>query len=472
MTPKELITYIAEKEIKIVDFRFVDLYGQWQHISRTARHVDEKLLTEGIGFDGSSIRGFQSIDASDMLLVPDGTTAFFDPYCNIKTLVIICNVKDPVTHEMYSRDPRNIAMKAENYLKSTGIGDTAYFGPEAEFFVFDDVKFDCATQHCYAFVDSSEGHWNSGAEEAGGNLGHKVKAKGGYFPVSPIDSMQDLRSEMALTMEDIGIAVEIHHHEVATAGQGEIDIRYDSLVNSADNIIKYKYIVKNTALKHGKSATFMPKPLFNDNGSGMHTHQSVWKDGKNTFFGPGGYADLSDEARYYIGGLLKHAGAVLAIAAPSNNSYKRLVPGFEAPVTLLYSQRNRSACIRIPMYSNAEGAKRVEFRCPDASANPYLAFSAMLMAGLDGIQNKIEPPEALDKDLYDLEPEEKANIRQTPTTLAEALDALEEDHDFLLKGDVFTQDMIDTYIAYKRETEVDGVRLRPHPYEFILSYDC
>jgi len=472
MTAQEVVQKFKEDGIQIVDFRFVDLFGQWQHTSRVATHVDVDTLTEGIGFDGSSIRGFQSIESSDMLLIPDCSTYFVDPYFEHKTAVIICDIKDPLTHEMYSRDPRYIAQKASNYLTQTGIADTAYFGPEAEFFLFDDVRFDTTANQSYYAIDSREGAWNTGADEVEGNLSYKTRHKGGYFPCPPADTFQDVRSEMVLEMEKVGIEVEIHHHEVGTAGQGEIDIKYNTLLTVSDSIIKYKYIVKNTARKHGLTATFMPKPLFGDNGNGMHTHQSIWKNGKNVFYGPGNYADLSDEARYYIGGLLKHAAAVLAFAAPSSNSYKRLVPGFEAPVHLLYSQRNRSACIRIPTYSPSEGAKRLEFRCPDPSANPYLAFSAMLMAGLDGIENKIEPPAPLDKDLYDLEPEVKANIENTPASIAEALDALEEDHEFLLKGDVFTQDVIDTWLEMKREEEVSDVNLRPHPYEFYLTFDC
>ncbi|MBF0274163.1 MAG: type I glutamate--ammonia ligase [Nitrospinae bacterium] len=472
MTPQQVVQKFKDDAVKIVDFRFVDLFGQWQHTSRVASRVDEDILKEGIGFDGSSIRGFQSIEASDMLLMPDCSSYFIDPFFEHKTAVIICDIMDPITHEMYAKDPRHIAQKATKYLSQTGIADTAYFGPEAEFFLFDDVRFDTTANQSYYAIDSREGAWNTGLDEVEGNLAYKTKHKGGYFPCPPADTFQDIRSEMVLEMEKAGIEVEIHHHEVATAGQAEIDIKYNTLLASADSIIKYKYIVKNTARKHGFTATFMPKPLFGDNGNGMHTHQSIWKNGKNVFYAPGNYADLSDNARYYIGGLLKHAAAILAFAAPSSNSYKRLVPGFEAPVNLLYSSRNRSACIRIPTYSPSEGAKRLEFRCPDPSANPYLAFSAMLMAGLDGIENKIEPPPPLDKDLYDLEPEVKANIAQTPASIAEALNALEEDHEFLLKGDVFTQDVIDTWLDMKREEEVDELSLRPHPYEFYLTFDC
>lgn len=455
---------------KIVDYRFTDMPGMWQHFSSPIGTLEADTFEEGVGFDGSSIRGFQAIDESDMLLIPDPATAFMDPFLEIPTLVLICDIKDPVTLELYSRDPRHIAMKAERYLNSTGIGDVAYFGPEAEFFVFDDVRFNQAENHAFYEVDSVEAAWNTGTDE-GPNLGHKLRYKEGYFPTPPSDTLQDIRSEMMLTMLDIGIETEVHHHEVASAGQGEIDIRFDSLLTTADKMMKYKYIVKNVARRHGKTATFMPKPVFMDNGTGMHTHQSIWKKGKNQFFQLGTYGDLSQTALYYIGGLLHHAPALLGLTNPTTNSYRRLVPGYEAPINLMYSCRNRSACVRIPMYSHSEKAKRVELRVPDPSCNPYLAFSAMLMAGLDGIQNKILPPEPVDKNLYDLDPEEKASVKQTPGSLPDALDALEADYDFLLKGDVFTKDMVENWIDYKRVEEVDAIRLRPHPYEFTLYYD-
>jgi glutamine synthetase len=470
MDAKEVVQLIRDREIEAVDLRFCDLPGLWQHFTCNPTLVDEGSFEEGFGFDGSSIRGFQQIQESDMLLFPDPNSAFEDPYAQHRTLVLICNVGDPVTGEPYSRDPRYIAQKAENYLISTGIADKAYFGPEPEFFVLDEVRFAQTYNQGSYFVDSVEGFWNSNREEQP-NLGYKPRYKEGYFPVPPMDTLQDIRTEMMLTLEQIGIEVEIHHHEVATGGQCEIDMRFDSLLRMADKFLKFKYVVKNTARKHGKTATLMPKPLFQDNGSGMHCHQSLWKDGKNVFYQPGTYADLSQEAVYYIGGLLKHAGALLAFCAPTTNSYRRLVPGYEAPINLIYSMRNRSACVRIPAYSRSEKAKRLEFRCPDPSCNGYLAFAAMLMAGLDGIQNKITPPDPMDKDLYDLEPEDLAQVQSTPGSLEEALAALASDHDFLLKGDVFTPDVIDTWLAYKRKHEVDAIRLRPHPYEFALYFD-
>jgi glutamine synthetase len=470
MTPKELIKFVKDKELKIIDLRFVDLLGLWQHFAVTVGELSDDMFEDGVGFDGSSIRGFQKIQESDMLLVPDAASAFVDPFTTIPTLDIICNVRDPVTLQRYSRDPRYIAQKAENYLKSTGIGDTAYFGPEAEFFVLDDVRFDQSYNYGYYYLDSNEGFWNSGREEKP-NLGYKPRYKEGYFPVQPMDSLQDIRSEMVLTLEEIGVKIEVHHHEVSTAGQCEIDMRFDTLTIMGDKLLKYKYVVKNVARKHGKTATLMPKPIFQDNGSGMHVHQSVWKGGKNVFYEAGGYADLSKAAVYYIGGILRHAAALLAFCAPTTNSYRRLVPGYEAPINLIYSQRNRSACVRIPAYSRSEKSKRVEVRFPDSSCNGYLAFSAMLMAGLDGIQNKIVPPEPIDKDLYDLEREEKALVKSTPGSLEEVLNSLEADHDFLLKGDVFTKDVIETWLDYKRSKEVDAIRLRPHPYEFALYYD-
>jgi len=471
MNPRELVQMVKDKGIKIIDFRFVDMPGLWQHFSMASNELEESMFDEGVGFDGSSIRGFQQIQESDMLLIPDASTGCVDPFSSYPQLNIICNVKDPVTLQPYTRDPRFIAQKAENYLRSTGIGDTAYFGPEPEFFVFDDVRFDQGVNRGYYFIDSNEGFWNSGREEGGHNLGYKIRYKEGYFPVPPMDTLQDIRSEMILTMEQIGIRVEVHHHEVATAGQCEIDMRFDTLTRMADNLMNYKYIVKNVARKHGKTATLMPKPLFQDNGSGMHVHQSVWKGGKNVFYEAGGYADLSKAAIYYIGGVLKHAPALLAFCAPTTNSYRRLVPGYEAPINLIYSQRNRSAAVRIPAYSRSEKAKRIETRFPDPSCNGYMAFAALLMAGLDGIQNKIMPPDPIDKDLYDLEPEEKANVKSTPGSLEDVLDALEADHEFLLKGDVFTKDVVETWVEYKRSKEVDAIRLRPHPYEFSLYYD-
>ncbi len=469
-TAQDVFAMINEHNIKIIDVRFMDFPGLWQHFSLPAQDFEAEAFEDGLGFDGSSIRGWQSINESDMLVVPDPDTAFVDPYLKVPTLVIICDIIDPITRSRYTRDPRSVARKAENYLKSTGIADTAYFGPEAEFFVFDDIRFDQTHNSGYYYVDSIEGRWNTGRDE-GPNLGYKPRYKEGYFPVPPTDSQQDIRSEMILDMLKCGVAVEAHHHEVATGGQGEIDFRFAPLVSCADQLVIYKYIVKNTAAKHGKTATFMPKPLFEDNGTGMHTHQSLWK-GDEPLFAGSGYAGLSEDALYYIGGILKHAPALLAFAAPTTNSYKRLVPGYEAPVNLAYSQRNRSAAVRIPMYSSSPKSKRIEFRCPDPTCNPYLTFSALLMAGLDGIQNKIDPGQPLDKDLYDLEPEEAASIPQTPGSLEESLSALESDHEFLLKGDVFTEDVIQTWVEYKRENEVDAIRLRPHPYEFALYYDA
>ena len=468
--PDDVLRAIKDHEVKIVDLRFTDLIGTWQHFSVPATIVDSDTFEDGLGFDGSSVRGFKEIQESDMLVSPDAPTAFLDPFTVVPTLDIICDIRDPLTGAAYSRDPRHVAQKAEAYLKSTGHADTVYIGPEAEFFIFDDVRYGQSTNFGFYHVDSSEGHWNSG-EEQEPNLAHKPRPKEGYFPVPPTDSQQDIRSEMVLTMMELGIDIEAHHHEVATGGQNEIDMRFKSLTKMADQLMMYKYVVKNVAHAYGKSATFMPKPLFEDNGSGMHVHQSLWKDGTNLFYGESDYALLSPMARYYIGGLLKHAPAILAIAAPTTNSYHRLVPGYEAPINLVYSQRNRSACCRIPTYSPSPAARRVEFRPPDPSCNGYLAFSAMLMAGLDGIDNKIDPGEPVDKNLYNLPPEEAANIRSTPGSLDEALDALEADHDFLLKGDVFTQDVIDTWLSYKRENEVDPMRLRPHPYEFNLYYD-
>ena len=468
-TPRDVFDIIKQRDIKIIDLRFMDFPGLWQHFSAPTTEFEEDAFEDGIGFDGSSIRGWQAINESDMLIVPDPTTAFVDPFLSIPTLVLICDIRDPVTLSSYSRDPRSVARKAENYLKSTGIADTAYFGPEAEFFVFDDIRFDQTHNSGYYYVDSVEGRWNTGKEE-GPNLGYKPRYKEGYFPVPPTDSQQDLRSEMILHMIEAGLNAEAHHHEVSTGGQGEIDIKFAPLVSCADQLVIYKYIVKNTAKKHGKTATFMPKPIFEDNGTGMHVHQSLWNGDEPTFAGSG-YAGLSETALHYMGGLLKHAPALCAFAAPTTNSYKRLVPGYEAPVNLAYSKRNRSAAVRVPVYHENPKAKRCEFRCPDPSCNPYLTFSAMLMAGLDGIQNKIDPGSPLDKDLYDLSPEEAAEIPQTPGSLDEALSALRQDHQFLLNGDVFTEDVISTWIDYKIENEIDPIRLRPHPYEFALYYD-
>ena len=467
---KELLKYVSDKGIQMVDLRFVDFPGLWQHFSITSKEVDEGMFEEGVGFDGSSIRGFQAIEESDMLLIPDTTTAFEDPFTKHKTLNVICNVQDPITGEKYTRDPRHIAQKAENYLTSTGIGDTAYFGPEPEFFVLDDIRFDQSHNYGYYYIDSKEGFWNSGKEEEP-NLGYKPRYKQGYFPVPPMDSLQDIRSEMVIELENVGVQVEVHHHEVGTAGQCEIDLRFDTLTSMGDKYLKYKYVVKNVGKRNGKTVTLMPKPIFQDNGSGMHVHQSIWKEGKNIFYGPGGYADLSETARYYIGGILKHTPALLGFCNPTTNSYRRLVPGYEAPINLIFSQRNRSAAVRIPAYSSSEKAKRIETRFPDPSCNGYLAFSALLMAGLDGIQNKISPPDPIDKDLYDLAPEDKAQVKSTPGSLEDVLDALEADHDFLLKGDVFTKDVIETWLDYKRSEEVDAIRLRPHPHEFALYYD-
>jgi glutamine synthetase len=470
MTPKELMNFVKENGIKAIDFRFVDLPGLWQHVTFNSESIDEGTFEDGIGFDGSSIRGFQQIQESDMLLIPDAASAFVDPFATTPTLDIICNVKDPVTLQPYSRDPRFIAQKGEKYLKSTGIGDTFYIGPEPEFFILDDIRFDQTQNAGYYFLDSSEGFWNSGRDEKP-NLGYKPRYKQGYFPVPPMDSLMNLRTDMMLELEKAGVKIDLHHHEVATAGQSEIGIKFDTLTMMGDKLLKFKYVVKNVARRAGKTVTFMPKPVFMDNGSGMHCHQSIWKGGKNAFYEAGSYADLSKTAIYYIGGILKHASALLAFCAPTTNSFRRLVPGYEAPINLIYSQRNRSASVRIPAYSRSEKAKRIEVRFPDPSANGYLAFTAMLMAGLDGIQNKIVPPDPIDKDLYDLEPEEKANVKSTPGSLEEVLNSLEADQEFLLKGDVFTKDVIESWLDYKRGNEVDAIRLRPHPYEFAMYFD-
>jgi glutamine synthetase len=468
---KKFDALVKANGIQIVDLRFTDLPGLWQHFSTTPREISGGIWTDGIGFDGSSIRGFQQIQESDMVLIPDIETARVDPFTEHPTLTMICDVKDPITKGPYSRDPRHIASKAEAYLKKTGIADTAYFGPEAEFFVFDDVRFDQNAHEGYYHIDSIEGIWNSGAEEFP-NLAYKPRHKEGYFPTPPHDTLQDIRSEMILTMEKVGIMVEVHHHEVATAGQCEIDMRFTTMKAMADQLLWYKYIVKNVALRHGKVATFMPKPLFDDNGSGMHTHQSLWKGGRPLFFDAKGYALTSQLCRWYIGGLLKHAPALMAFAAPTTNSYKRLVPGFEAPVNLVYSARNRSAAARIPVFTENPKAKRIEFRPPDPTCNPYLAFSAMLMAGLDGIENKIDPGEPLEKNTYELSAREQARMRTVPGSLDQALRELERDNDFLMKGDVFTQDVIDMWLDLKRENEIDPVRLRPHPWEFHLYFDA
>jgi glutamine synthetase len=459
-----------EARVKIVDLKFVDLPGVWQHFSIPAEDLDEDLFHDGIGFDGSSIRGYQQIHESDMLLVADAETAYVDPNLEIPTLSLVCNVRDPITLQPYNRDPRYIAQKAELYLKGSGVADVSYWGPELEFYIFDDVRYDQSAQSGYYFIDSDEGVWNTGRSETP-NLGYKIRHKEGYFPVPPADTLQDLRSEIILQMKQMGVPVEVHHHEVGTAGQGEIDMKYAPLTKMADNVMYYKYIIRNVARKHKKVATFMPKPIFGDNGSGMHTHQSLWQGETNLFYDAQGYGLVSTTAMHYIGGLLKHAPALLAFCAPTTNSYRRLVPGYEAPVNLAYSQRNRSAAVRIPVYSKSPKSKRIEFRCPDPSANPYLCFAAQLMAGLDGIANRIDPGGPLDKDLYDLEPEEAAGIKSTPGSLGEVLDALEQDHDWLLRGDVFTADVIQTWLKYKRERELAPVNLRPVPFEFFLYFD-
>ena len=454
--------------VNFVDLKFADMPGMWHHFTVPITEMSESSIQEGFGFDGSSIRGFKEIFESDMLLVPDLKTVFRDPFSE-STMSVIGSVKDPESGEMFDRDPRFIAHKAEAYLKKSGIADVAYCGPELEFFIFDNVRYDQKENFGFYHIDSSEGSWNTGSEEA--NLGHKPRHKEGYFPVPPSDSLQNIRNDIVQTMIQSGINIECHHHEVATAGQGEIDMGYAPLLRMADQVMMFKYIVKNVALKHGKTATFMPKPLFNDNGSGMHTHMSLWKDGKNIFYDKSGYALLSDTAKYYIGGLLEHAPALCGLIAPTTNSYKRLVPGFEAPVNLVYSQRNRSAAVRIPMYSKSDKSKRVEFRTPDPSCNIYLCFSAMLMAGLDGIKRKLDPGKPLDTNIYTLNAKELSKIRSVPSSLGQSITALEKDHKFLLEGDVFTQEMINNWIDYKRTKEIDPVRLRPHPWEFYLYYD-
>ncbi len=471
-SPADVIRLAKDAGTQMVDVRFTDLPGQWQHFTIPVKELKEGTFEEGLGFDGSSIRGFQAINESDMLLFPDPASAFVDPCLKVPTLSLTCDIGDPITGERYSRDPRYVAQKAEQYLGKSGVATTSYWGPELEFFMFNSVRFDQNAHEGYYHIDSDAGIWNSGKNGGEPNLAHRPRHKEGYFPVPPLDKLQDVRSRIVLALEASGVDVEVHHHEVATAGQAEIDMRFDSLVRMADKVLVYKYIVKNVCHEHGLTATFMPKPLFGDNGSGMHVHQSLWKGDTNLFFNPKGYAGISETARFYIGGLIKHAAALLAFCAPTTNSYRRLVPGFEAPINLMYSARNRSAIVRIPMYSKSAKAKRLEFRAPDPTANPYLAFAAMLMAGLDGIKNRIEPPAPLDKDLYELEGAEKKRIKNTPGSLGEVLDALEKDHDFLLKGDVFTGDLIETWIAYKREKEVKPMALRPHPYEFFLYYDA
>jgi glutamine synthetase len=465
---KSVLEFAGKHDVKILDLRFTDTPGLWHHISYPIEQLTEASFEDGFGIDGSSIRGWTAIQESDMILMPDAGTHLLDPFTDVPTLVLVCDVIDPVTKQPYDRDPRHIARKAEIHLASTGIADTANFGAEAEFFIFDNVRFDQREQHGFYYIDAEEGRWNSGRAE--NNLGYRPRFKEGYFPVPPTDHYQDLRTEMVLTMQGCGMEVECHHHEVATGGQTEIDLKFDSLLRSADKILLYKYIVKNVANHYGKTVTFMPKPIFGDNGSGMHTHQSLWKSGEPLFAGDG-YAGMSQLALWYVGGLIKHGPALAAIIAPTTNSYKRLVPGFEAPVNLAYSRRNRSAACRIPMYSSSPTARRVEFRPPDPSCNPYLAFAAMLMAGLDGIENKMDPGPPMDKDIYELDPEELSSVPSMPGSLEDALDALERDHAFLLKGDVFTEELLRAYVDYKRSKEVDAIRLRPHPWEFALYYD-
>jgi glutamine synthetase len=467
----EVLRFIKDEGVKFVDVRFCDLPGVMQHFNVPAQSVTEDFFVNGQMFDGSSIRGFQAIHESDMKLIPDPTTAYLDSFRTEKTLAMNFSIVDPFTDEAYSRDPRNIAAKAEAYLKSSGIADTAYFGAEAEFYVFDSVRFETKQNAGYYFIDSEEGAWNTGREEEGGNQGYKPRYKGGYFPVPPLDHYADLRDKMSLELDAAGLEVERAHHEVGTAGQAEINYKFSTLLHAADQLMMFKYIIKNVAWAAGKTATFMPKPLFGDNGSGMHCHQSLWKDGQPLFYDELGYAGLSDMARHYIGGLLKHAPSLLAFTNPTVNSYHRLVPGYEAPVNLVYSQRNRSACIRIPITGANPKAKRLEFRVPDPSCNPYLAFSAQVMAGLDGIKNKIEPDQPVDKDLYELPPDEHAEITQVPASLDAVLNSLEADHGYLLEGGVFTPDLIETWIDWKRTNEIDPIRLRPHPHEFELYYD-
>ncbi|MBI1937486.1 MAG: type I glutamate--ammonia ligase [Ignavibacteriales bacterium] len=466
---QSVLSYIKANKIEFVDFKFMDFPGQWQHFTVPSSELKEDSFENGFGFDGSSIRGWKSINESDMLIIPDPTTLFADPFIIAPTISLTCDVVEPATKEKYARCPRSIAQKADAYLKSTGLADTAYFGPEAEFFIFDDARFDSGPNFSFYSVDSIEGKWNSGREE-NPNLAYKPRYKEGYFPVPPTDKLTDLRNEMVRNLINVGIDVEAQHHEVASGGQCEIDMKFKPLLRAADQLLMFKYVIKNTATKNNKTVTYMPKPIFGDNGSGMHVHVSLWLKGKPLFAGSG-YAGLSEMALYFIGGILKHAPALLALTNPTTNSYKRLVPGFEAPVNLAYSQRNRSASVRIPMYSTSPKAKRVEFRCPDPSCNPYLAFSAILMAGLDGVMNRIDPGNPLDKDIYDLSPEELKDVPSTPESLGHALKALEADHDFLLKGNVFTEDVIETWIKYKIDKEIKPMALRPHPHEFELYFD-
>ena len=471
-SPDDVIRMAEQAGAQVVDVRFTDLPGTWQHFSLPVKELRSGMFTDGLGFDGSSIRGFQAINESDMLLLPDPASAFMDPCLEVPTLALVCDIADPVTGERYTRDPRFVAHKAEQHLADSGIATTSYWGPEAEFYIFNSVRFDQNAHEGYYHIDAEEGIWNSGNNGGSPNLAHRPRHKEGYFPVPPVDKLQDLRSRIMLALERAGIDVEVHHHEVGTAGQTEIDMRFGTLLRMADQVMMYKYIVKNVCAAHGHTATFMPKPLFGDNGSGMHVHQSLWKDGANLFYSQDGYGLLSEMARFYIGGLIKHAPALLAFCAPTTNSYRRLVPGYEAPINLIYSQRNRSAICRIPVYSRSPKAKRIEFRAPDPSCNPYLAFAALMMAGLDGIRNRIEPPAPIDKDLYELEPHERRFVKNTPGSLAEVLDALEGDHAFLLEGGVFTEDVVRTWITLKRQRDVEPVSLRPHPYEFFLYYDA
>jgi len=472
MTPREVLALCRERQVKAVDLRFMDFPGTQKHFTIPAKALTEKSFEDGFGFDGSSMRGWQSINESDMLVVPQAETAVIDPFMQ-HTLAVTCNIKDPITRENYAKDPRNVARKAQNYMKSTGLADTANFGTEAEFFIFDSVRFDQNEHESYYHVDSAEGQWNRGTPTVNGtpNTGYKIRYKEGYFPVPPADTLQDVRTEIMLALMECGIEVEAQHHEVATGGQCEIDMHYAPLLQAADGLLRYKYVVKNVATRHGKTATFMPKPLWNDNGSGLHLHLSLWKNGESLFAGSG-YGGLSDMAMYALGGILKHTPALMAFCNPTTNSYKRLIPGFEAPINLTYSYRNRSAAIRIPVHSHGPESKRFEFRIPDPTANPYLAMSAVLMAALDGIQNKLSPGQPLDKDIYDLQPDELSDIPRTPRSLEESLQALRRDHDFLLRGDVFTEDVIDTWIWFKTEHEVEALRQRPHPYEFAIYYDA
>lgn len=471
MSLRQVRRMIADRDIRFVDFRFVDLLGGWRHITYAVEAFDEEMFVKGVGFDGSSVRGFQGIEDSDMLLRPDPDTLFVDPFYKDPTMVFICNVKDPVTLELYSRDPRHIAEKATRYLNTSGLADTCYVGPEAEFYIFDDARFDQTVNEAFYRVDSAWGGWNTGQQE-NPNLAHKPGLKQAYFRTPPSDPYQDVRSHMISNLRNCGVDAELHHQEVGSGGQCEIGLKFQPLIEMSDALVKFKYTVHNTANDYGKTATFMPKPLFGDNGSGMHCHLSLWRDGKNLFYDRDGYAGLSDMGLWFIGGLLDHAASLLAFACPTANSYRRLVPGFEAPIKLVFSQRNRSAAIRIPMYSQSPAAKRVEFRCPDPSANPYLAFSAMLMAGIDGVLNKTVPPDPVDRDIYELPEEEQRKIKDTPPTLKAALRALEDDHDYLTRGGVFTPDVMDTWIRYKRANELAYMDQRPHPAEFALYYDC